>query len=116
MLIGQLCKVLGVSKHTIRHYESLGLIYSEPKAAGSREYKDYRADTLDRMALIEEAKALGLGLKEIKPLLDLFMDNKFSDEQSKQLVRDRLVIVNKQIAALQEIKARLQTKLAAYEP
>ncbi|MBB6522306.1 MerR family transcriptional regulator [Pseudoteredinibacter isoporae] len=114
MLIGELCKKLDISKHTIRHYEELGLIYADARKAGTRSYKNYRADTVERLEMIEEGKAFGLSLKQIKPLLDLFMENKLSESQSKQIVVDQLASVEKQIAGLEQIKARLKTKLATY--
>lgn len=115
MLIGELSKQLNISKHTIRHYEELGLIYADAQKAGTRIYKDYRPDTVERLEMIEEGKAFGLSLKKIKPLLDLFMENKLSEAQSKKIVVEQLASVETQIAGLEQIRARLKGKLATYE-
>jgi MerR family copper efflux transcriptional regulator len=41
MLIGELAKIVGMSKDGIRHYEQMGIISSSRRRAGSRWYNDY---------------------------------------------------------------------------
>lgn len=58
MLIGTLSRISGLSKDTIRHYEVLGLLRSTPRQAGSRVYRDYADDSLERLELIALGKRL----------------------------------------------------------
>lgn len=111
MLIGELIKKTGLTKHTIRHYEALGLIYSDPIAAGSRLYKGYRADSIERIVNIEEGKLMGLTLKEIKPALDSYMDNDLSDAMQREILQASIEKIESQIEKLQASKTRLSNKL-----
>jgi len=112
MLIGELVKCSGHTKHTLRHYESLGLIYSDSRAAGSREYRDYRSDTLERLSLIEEGKLMGLTLKEIKPLLDKYLQQQLSEQEQRELVAERLAAIEARMAQLESVRQVLEAKLA----
>ena len=87
MLIGEVAKRAGLSKDTIRHYEALGLLHSHPRAAGSREYRDYDETTLERLSLIAFAKILNFNLKELVEPLDLILsDQVTAEERSARLL------------------------------
>jgi MerR family Zn(II)-responsive transcriptional regulator of zntA len=67
MKIGELAKVTGVAAHTIRFYESKGLL---PKA--SRRYNGYRNysdESIESLARIQCAKRLGFSLEGILTVL-----------------------------------------------
>ena len=49
MLIGELAKASDTTKDTIRHYDELGLLLSSNRQAGSRVYKEFSADNLERL-------------------------------------------------------------------
>ena len=63
MRIGELCRQAGVSKELVRHYESLGLISSSPVQAGSRVYREFDEQALNRLYLIQKAKKYGFNAK-----------------------------------------------------
>ena len=107
MLIGEVCKRAGVTKEQIRHYESLGLIYSMPHPAGSRVYRDYNEETLKRLDLIAKGKILGFKLREMKPLLDLRMSNSLSPQIQIQLLKEKLIQVEETIKASTNMKQHL---------
>ena len=65
MLISELAKATGTTKDTIRHYDQLGLLLSTERQAGSRRYKDFSRDNLERIELIRLAKYIGFTLNEI---------------------------------------------------
>ena len=107
MLIGEVCKRAGVTKEQIRHYESLGLIYSTPLPAGSRLYRDYSEETLKRLDLIVKGKILGFKLREMKSLLDLRMSNALPVETQIQLLEEELVHVEEAMKASTKMKQHL---------
>ena len=82
MRIGELCRQAGVSKELVRHYESLGLISSSSVQAGSRVYREFDEQALNRLYLVQKAKNMGLTLKQIKPLLDAFLNYDMSDTEA----------------------------------
>ena len=105
MLIGEVVKNCGLTKDGIRYYESMGLIHSEPLVAGTRIYRDYKDDTLIRLALIEHGKSLGFSLKEGKPILDAILNGTFTAEE-------QIKVGEKKISELQgkieELKCKIQ--------
>jgi len=115
MLIGELCKKAGVTKDCIRHYESLGLIHSTSRLAGSRTYREYDEETLKRLELIEYGKSLLFTLREIKPLLDLFMSNKLPKAQRRHQLEQKLSEVEDKIRDAQRVQQRLIEKIQALE-
>ena len=113
MLIGQICKQAGVTKDRVRHYESLGLLTSTDRQAGTRVYRDYGDDTLQRLDLIQQGKALGFRLAEMKPWLDLYMTDQLSSHAHKTLLVAKIADVEDRIKALQKMKRDLVGKLRA---
>ena len=110
MLIGELVKRTGLSKETIRYYESLGLLVSKPRLAGTRTYRDYTEDSVERIDIILRGKAMGFSLREGKPLLDLFMDNKMTPKMNLQAVEKKISEIDQKISNLRSIKKRLAQK------
>ncbi|MBG6483001.1 MerR family transcriptional regulator [Pseudomonas aeruginosa] len=62
MKIGELAKLTGLATSRIRFYEASGLIRSQRKANG---YRDYAADTVWILALVTGAQGAGFSLAEI---------------------------------------------------
>ncbi len=67
MRIGELAKRSGVAAHTIRFYETKGLL---PAAERSHNgYRRYNEQTLERLMLIQLCQRLGFSLTEIQKLM-----------------------------------------------
>lgn len=67
MRIGELAGLSGVAASTLRFYESNGLLPA-PRRAGNG-YRDYPAETLERIGLIRLAQNLGFNLEQIRKVL-----------------------------------------------
>ncbi|MCL1127928.1 MerR family transcriptional regulator [Shewanella surugensis] len=67
MKIGELAKLSGVAAHTIRFYETKGLL---PKASRNvNGYRHYNNESVQRLATIQCAKRLGFSLEDILTVL-----------------------------------------------
>jgi len=67
MKIGELAKVSGVAAHTIRFYESKGLL---PKTSRDPNgYRSYDDDSAEHLARIQCAKRLGFSLEDMLTVL-----------------------------------------------
>ncbi len=67
MKIGELAKVSGLAAHTIRFYETKGLL---PKANRNiNGYRSYSDDSVQRLVTIQCAKRLGFSLEDILTVL-----------------------------------------------
>lgn len=67
MQSGELSRLAGVSSDTLRHYERLGILSKPPRTNGG--YRNYPADSLDRVRLIQSALKVGFSLPELTTIL-----------------------------------------------
>jgi MerR family copper efflux transcriptional regulator len=111
MLIGELSKKTGLSKDTIRFYEKIGLIHTSDRRAGTRLYKEYHPETVERLLMIIQGKGLGFTLNEIKQLLDEWGDGSMSSQDQIKIIERKIAEVAEKIRRLDEIKTYLVAKL-----
>jgi len=69
LTIGRLARAAGVNIETVRYYQRVALIQEPPRPLEG--YRQYPADTVDRLKFIKRAQQLGFSLKEIAELLEL---------------------------------------------
>ncbi|HEX2836413.1 MAG TPA: heavy metal-responsive transcriptional regulator [Thermoanaerobaculia bacterium] len=67
ILSGELARLCGVSADTIRHYERLGLLPAAER--GANGYRRFPRESVDRVALIRRAVAIGFSLVEVQRIL-----------------------------------------------
>ncbi len=96
--ISQVAKQAHVNIDTIRYYEKIGLLpHPERNSSG---YRQYAADSIDRLKFIKRAQELGFSLHEIKELLSL---KSSSDQMKCDEVRHKAEI------KLKEIESKINT-------
>jgi DNA-binding transcriptional MerR regulator len=104
MRIQKLAEKNGVSRDTIRFWESLGLLRPSRAVNG---YRVYGEEDFRRVALIRLAKEAGFTLKEISHLLDPVMKEGYTlDDLSGILVSQRERI-DRRIEELSETRTRI---------
>lgn len=104
--IGELAKAADVGVETIRFYEREGLLPEPPRRRSG--YRQYPADTVDRIRFIRRAKDLGFTLKEIAELLSLRVDPDKSCADVRALAQAKLADVELKMNDLAKIKATLE--------
>ncbi|WP_175901180.1 MerR family transcriptional regulator [Burkholderia seminalis] len=67
MKIGELAKASGLAASRIRFYEASGLL--EPARRQANGYREYGAEALTRLAIIDRAQRAGFTLDEIRAVL-----------------------------------------------
>ena len=67
MSIGELAKRAGIPASAIRYYESVGLMPKPGRVGGRRVYAPA---AVQRLQVIQSARALGFGVREIRTLID----------------------------------------------
>jgi DNA-binding transcriptional MerR regulator len=67
MLIGELAQRLGVSRKTLRYYETVGLV--PPAERASSGYRMYPPEAVRRAQLVVGLRAIGLSLQQIQIVL-----------------------------------------------
>jgi len=102
--IGALAKQLGITTRTIRYYEEVGLMGKTQRLGG--ETRSYHQDDILRLKFILKLKGLGISLKEISELSDIFDINK----QDFQTITPKLIeILDHHIAMVDEKMASLSS-------
>jgi MerR family transcriptional regulator, copper efflux regulator len=112
MQIGELSKTTGLSKDTIRFYEKIGLITPSTKQAGTRLYKEYLPETIDRLTTICHGKGLGFRLSEIKDLLDAWQSGEMSRSEQIEIIDRKVKEIAEKKRQLEEIETYLLYKLS----
>jgi MerR family transcriptional regulator, copper efflux regulator len=112
MLIGELSKQTGLSKDTIRFYEKLGLIAASNYDLGTKSYKRYSSETIERLSTIVQGKSLGFTLSEIKQLLDEWGGGEISQRELIEIIECKIEEVIKKKQQLESIETYLVNKLS----
>ena len=105
MRIGELADRSGVPAKAIRYYESIGVL--PPPARAGNGYRDYRPDTLGRLAFIRRAQASGLTLAEVRSIIAFRERGETPCTHVQALIDTRAADVDRRIAELQQLKAEL---------
>jgi DNA-binding transcriptional MerR regulator len=114
MRIGELSKATGVSSRALRYYEQQGLLHSERRPNG---YREYAPESVEVVAFVQDLFHAGLSSDVIRDILPCANDEHPSGDCAALLarvrqVRDELVRQEHHIA---ERRRRLDTYLAAEE-
>lgn len=105
MRIGELAAAAQIPVDTVRHYEKAGLLPAPPRR--SNGYRHYGPSHLQRLAFIRRCRLLGLGLGEIRRLLEIAADPEADCASVDAVIAVHLRAVRAQIAALQTLEREL---------
>ena len=94
--IGELAESLGVTTRTIRYYEEIGLMPAPDRLEGGMRV--YAKDDIRRLKFILKLKDLGITLKEMQELADIYKVYKNPDKIMPKL----LAIYDKHINKIDE--------------
>ena len=105
MLISELSKRAGVTAHTIRFYEKMGLIKGERNAAvRSNNYFHYDEACVEKLLLIRDAKSIGFTLNEIGELIDAWYSDGITITDKLTILDNKLQDIDGKIAELKQMK------------
>ena len=113
-LIGELSDRVGVSTHTIRYYERLGLL--EPSRRTEAGYRIYGEENEERLRFIQKAKRFGLSLDEIKQLITIRNQGTPPCASLKTMVEQHLDDLNRQITEMISLRRELADRYEEIEP
>jgi MerR family copper efflux transcriptional regulator len=105
MTIGEVAQQCLVSAKMIRHYESIGLIgLAQRSDAGYRQYNQQDVQTL---CFIKRSRDLGFSLEKIRALLNLWNDRSRKSADVKQLARQYIQELERDIKKLELIRDQI---------
>lgn len=105
MLISEVAHQSGISAKTLRYYEEIGLL--DAPARSPSGYRLYDDPTLDRLAFIRSAQAVGLTLGEIRGIVALRDDGEMPCGHVLELLRRRAAEIDRTIGDLRALKHEL---------
>ena len=116
MRIGDLTERAEVTPRTVRYYERIGLIPPGEREGHGQHY--YTEETLARLRKIDQLKILGLSLREIRDVIDLYFTDPSGIQPKQQvlaILRRHLAETDQKIGALQQFRADLQAHVERFE-
>ena len=112
MKIGELAKRSGLTTHTIRYYERIGLLpYADRD--GSR-HRDYDASILTWIAFLDRLKTTGMPIRDMLRYAELRQRGPETEVERRELLEAHRVRVRAHVAELQDSLLVLDTKIAGY--
>lgn len=112
MKIGELVRRSGLTAHTIRYYERIGLLpYADRDQSGQR---DYDASILNWIEFLGRLKATGMPIREMLHYAALRDQGPATEAARRELLERHREKVRVQLAELSESLLVLDAKIAGY--
>ncbi|GAA1119452.1 hypothetical protein GCM10009630_16590 [Kribbella jejuensis] len=109
--IAEAAELTGLTAHTLRYYERIGLVDVRRDAAGYRSY-DRRA--MSRIVFISRLRASGMSIGAISHYLELVSEGDHTEPQRLALMQEHRDRIQRQLRDLQLALAVTDYKIAVY--
>ena len=108
LTIGRLAERAGVPRKTIRYYEEVGVLPAPNRSDSG--YRLYSGIDVRRVELVRRARALDMGLAEVRQLVEWATTGSCNDFQDRfrEVLDQKLADVDQRIADLEHLKGDLQ--------
>ncbi len=110
---GELARIAGVSADTLRHYERKGLLPAPRRS--SNGYREYPAETLERVRLVRRALAVGFTIDELARLFKERDRGGAPCREVRSLAEEKLARLNVQISEMTAMRDELQALLKDWD-
>lgn len=111
--IGEVAQKTGLSTHTLRYYEKMGLLpFVQKSKSGLRVFSD---TDLNWLFLIDCLKQTGMPLKGIKQYIDWFIEGDSTLENRLRMFQRQQKNVQRQMMQLKKHLAKINYKIDLYE-
>lgn len=110
MRIGDAARAAGLPTKTVRYYEQIGLVGSDRRENG---YRDYAEKDLHELRFVSRARSLGFSIEECRQLLLLYRDTGRSSGLVRTLAARHIAAVRAKIAELRKMERTLETLVRA---
>ena len=105
LTIGRVAQQVEMRPSAIRYYEGQNIL--KPAVRGANGYRFYTDDAVKLLRFVRRAQALGITLKEIKPLLDVATRGQQPCMHVQKVARTHLREINNKIRELQALRKEL---------
>jgi DNA-binding transcriptional MerR regulator len=101
----------GMSKHTLRYYERIGLIAPIPRD-GSSGHRRYSAETIGRIESLSCLRKSGMSLEGMRDFLRLLKRGRQAASEQKTLFETHLQQIEQEMEQLRTRKRYIEGKIA----
>jgi len=112
--VGELARRTGLRPSAIRFYERRGIIPRPMRLPNG--YRVYEEQALSWIALIRNAQALGITLREARQLVDIVRARKRPCDHARTLIEARLRTVESTLEQLETLRGELRKHLRRMKP
>jgi len=112
LTVNELARQAGVSPHTVRYYDRVGLLPTPPRSPSG--YRLYTPELVERLRFIRGAKHLGLRLQDIAQLLEVMDRGECPCGDTESVLHGRLAEIDEEIAGLARLRDELARLLDAH--
>lgn len=106
MKSGELSRLAGISSDTLRHYERLGILSKPPRTNGG--YRNYPADSLDRVRLIQSGLKVGFSLSELATILKMRDRGEAPCRRVREMAETKIENIRQQISDLLSMRDQFE--------
>ena len=112
MLIKELEKKTGLTRHTIRFYEKQGFLEERSFRRKENNYRDYSEETVGYLMMLKAGQAAGFTLGELKELISAEEANELPLQRKVELLHQKMQEIDRKKAELDQIQRYLAQILA----
>ncbi|HZX07498.1 MerR family transcriptional regulator [Kribbella sp.] len=109
--IAEAAELTGLTAHTLRYYERIGLVDVRRDTAG---YRSYNRRAMSRIVFISRLRASGMSIAAISHYLELVLEGDHTEPQRLALMQEHRARIHQQLRDLQLALAVTDYKIAAY--
>ena len=113
MKIGNLARLTGLSVHTIRYYEKIGLLPDASRDEGGR--RQYGMEIANWLTFLKHLKSTGMGISDMVRYAQLRAEGSQTATARRQMLEDQQAKVRQQIKELQDTLPVLDKKIEIYK-
>jgi MerR family copper efflux transcriptional regulator len=112
MLIKELEKKTGLTRHTIRFYEKQGFLEESSFQRKENNYRNYSEETVEYLMMLKAGQAAGFTLAELKTLISADEANELPLQKMVEVLRQKMKDIDRKKAELDQIQTYLAQMLA----
>lgn len=113
MTVAQLAQRAGVASHVVRYYSRQGLL--TPRRHPDNQYRLFCSTQVSRLRFIQQAKALGFSLSEIRSVLHDAEQGKSPCPRVRALIATRIEENRRKLDELMALQGRMEDALRRWE-
>jgi DNA-binding transcriptional MerR regulator len=113
MTIAEAAEGSGLSAHTLRYYERIGLIH--PVGRGANGHRRYGRDDMEWLGLLTKLRTTGMPIRQMVEYAELVREGRHTAARRRAMLERHRAAITEQVARLDETAAVLDHKIALYK-